>query len=94
MDYTISLQSLFWLCGGIAAIVGMVKLFKHPFDKLDDHERRLSKLEEDRQERKATDKVILTTLSAMVNHMIDGNGVQELKKVRDDLQKSIIEQHK
>lgn len=93
MDYTISIQALFWVCGGIAALWGIIKLFKHPFDKLDDHERRLNKLEEDRKERKQTDKVILTTLSAMVNHMIDGNGVSELKKVRDDLQKSIIDAH-
>ena len=94
MDATISLQSLFWIAGGIAALWGLFKLFKQPFDKIDDHERRLQKLEDDRAERKQTDILILKSLNAITNHMIDGNSLDKLRAVRDDLQKSIIEGHK
>lgn len=94
MDYTISLQALFWIAGGIAALWGMFKLFRTPFDKIDDHERRLRNLEDDRKERQKTDTLILKALNAMTNHMIDGNGIDKLKAVRDDLQNSIIESHK
>ena len=94
MDATISLQALFWIAGGIAAVWGIVKLFKQPFDKLDDHERRLRNLEEDRKERRETDTLILKSLNAITNHMIDGNSLDKLKAVRDDLQESIINHHK
>lgn len=94
MDATISLQAVFWLVGGIAAIIGLVKIFKKPFDQIDDHERRLQKLEEDRNERKHTDILILRSLNAITNHMIDGNSLDKLKAVRDDLQNSIIEGHR
>lgn len=94
MDYNISLASLFWLVGGVASIVALFKILYKPIDQLSDHERRLRKLEDDRAERRETDLLTLQTLNAMVNHMIDGNGIDSLKKVRDDLQKSIIDAHK
>lgn len=94
MDVTISLQALFWICSGIAAIVGVIRIFRKPFDKIDDHERRLRMLENDQKERQKTDTLILRSLNAITNHMIDGNGVDKLRAVRDDLQNSIIESHK
>lgn len=94
MDYNISLASLFWLVGGIASIVAMFKILYKPIDQLSDHERRLKKLEDATAERRETDLLTLQTLNAIVNHMIDGNGIDSLKKVRDDLQKSIIDSHK
>ena len=50
-------------------------------------------MEDALSERKETDIVILKSLNAITNHMIDGNGIAELKKSRDELQKSIIEHH-
>ncbi len=94
MDYNISLSALFWLCSGIAAIVGMVKLCKKPFDQLNDHERRIGRLEDDRTERRETDKAILTALSTMMDHMVYGNNTEEMKKVREELRKNIIDGHK
>lgn len=93
MNYNINLNVLFWLVGGIAAIIALIRTVRKPFDQIDDHERRLKVLEEDRAERKQTDKLILRSLNAITNHMIDGNGVTELRKVRDDLQNSIIDHH-
>lgn len=94
MDYNINLNVLFWLVGGIAAIIALIRTVRRPFDRIDDHERRIKNLEEDRAERRQTDKLILRSLNAITNHMIDGNGITELRKVRDDLQNSIIDHHK
>lgn len=94
MDYNINLNVLFWLVGGIAAIIALIRTVRKPFDQIDDHERRIKNLEDDRAERKQTDKLILRSLNAITNHMIDGNGITELRKVRDDLQNSIIDHHK
>jgi hypothetical protein len=94
MDYNINLNVLFWLVGGIAAIIALIRTVRRPFDQIDDHERRIKNLEDDRAERKQTDKLILRSLNAITNHMIDGNGITELRKVRDDLQNSIIDHHK
>lgn len=93
MNAQISLNTLFWLVGGIAAVIALIRTIRKPFDQIDDHERRLKNLEEDRAERKQTDKLILRSLNAITNHMIDGNGATELRKVRDDLQNSIIDHH-
>lgn len=93
MNAQISLNTLFWLVGGIAAVIALIRTIRKPFDQIDDHERRIKTLEEDRKERKQTDKLILRSLNAITNHMIDGNGVTELRKVRDDLQNSIIDHH-
>lgn len=94
MDYNISLSALFWLCGGIGALIGIIAVAKKPFDQLSDHERRIGKLEDDKTERRETDKAILSALSAIVDHMIAGNNVDEMKKVRDELRKNIIDGHK
>lgn len=94
MDATISVQTVFWLAAGVAGIIGLVKIFKKPFDQIDDHERRLKNIEENLTSRKQTDELILTALNAMVNHMIDGNSLDKLKKVRDDFQDKLISGHK
>jgi hypothetical protein len=94
MDASISLNTLFWLVGGIAAVIALIRTIRKPFDAIDDHERRIKQLEEDREERRKTDKLILRSLNSIINHMIDGNGIEDLKKSRTDLQNNIIDSHK
>lgn len=89
-DITLSLSQIIWISGGIMAIVGVVTWFMKPIKKLDDHERRISTLEETVEESKKTDRYITRALNAIVNHMIDGNGIEDLKKVRDEFQSDII----
>lgn len=93
MEASISLSTLFWICSGIAGLYAVYKIIKGPFVQLDDHERRIKNVEDTLSERKETDIVILKSLNAITNHMIYGNGIAELKKSRDELQKSIIEHH-
>lgn len=94
MNTSIDLTTLFWICSGIAGIYAVWKIVKGPFVKLDDHERRISSVEKTLIERKDTDTLILKSLNAITNHMIDGNGIEKLKASRDELQRGIIEHQK
>lgn len=94
MDVTISLANLFWICSGIGAIIAVYKLAKQPFNKLDDHERRITNVEKALTDRKNTDTLMLKSLNAITNHMIDGSSIDKLKEARDELQKGIIEHQK
>ena len=40
-----------------------------------------------------TNQAVLKALVAIVNHEIDGNGIEGLKKARDELSNSIIERN-
>ncbi len=81
------------ICAAIATVYGCYTIIKKPFAKLDDHERRIVRLEEIGTEQKETDRLILKSLNAITNHMIDGNGTDKLREVRDELQNNIIEHH-
>lgn len=94
MNTSIDLTTLFWICSGIAGIYAVWKIIKGPFVKLDDHERRITNVEKTLIERKDTDTLILKSLNAITNHMIDGNGIEKLKASRDELQRGIIEHQK
>ena len=89
-DITFSLSQLIWICGGIMAIVAFLGWATKPLRKLDDHELRIKSLENAAKEQMKTDKYITSALNAIVNHMIDGNGIEELKKVRNEFQNEII----
>ena len=89
-DVTFSLSQVIWLCGGVMAIVACVGWLMKPIKKLDDHENRIKTLEQQEQERKATDRYTTKALNAMIVHMIDGNGIDKLKEVRDEYQEQII----
>lgn len=89
-DVTFSLAQVVWLCGGIMAILAVIKWLMTPFKKIDDHEHRITNLEKQEAERRATDRYTTKALNAIVNHMIDGNGIDRLKEVRDEYQNEII----
>ena len=92
-DITISLSQVIWLCGGILGVAAFVSWIMKPFKKIDDHETRIKVLEETADERKQTDQFMMKSLNAIVNHMIDGNGIDQLKQVRDEYQNEIIKHH-
>ncbi len=94
MNASIDLTTLFWICSGIAGMYAVWKIVKGPFVKLDDHERRITSVEKSLIERKDTDTLILKSLNAITNHMIDGNGIEKLKASRDELQRGIIDHQK
>ena len=89
-DITISFAQIIWVIGGITAIGAFIKWIVIPFKKLDDHETRIKVLESQHEERKVTDRYTTKALNAIVNHLIDGNGVDKLREVRDEYQNEII----
>lgn len=94
MNASIDLTTMFWICSGIAGIYAVWKIVKGPFVKLDEHERRITSVEKTLIERKDTDRLIIKSLNAITNHMIDGNSIEKLKASRDELQRGIIEHQK
>ena len=91
MNASIDLSTLFWTCSGIAGLYAVYKIVRAPFAQVADHERRITSIETNLADQKATDKIILKSLNAITNHMIDGNSVDKLKEARDELQQGIID---
>ena len=92
-DINISLAQTVWLLGGISAIWAFLKWALTPLKKVEDHEKRISVLEQSTDERRRTDQFMMKSMNAIVNHLIDGNGVDQLKRVRDEYQNEIIKHH-
>lgn len=92
-DVTISLAQVVWLCGGILGIAAFVNWLMKPIKKIDDHEKRIGVLEETADERKKTDQFMMKSMNAIINHMIDQDNIDELRRVRDEYQSEIIRHH-
>lgn len=92
------LQTLLAVCGGISVIGGaaiMVYRFITPALRLNKRIKILERHQTADYERLATIEDMQCeqnrALAALLNHQIDGNGVENMKKIRDNLLKSIIE---
>lgn len=92
-DVTISLAQVIWLCGGILGIAAFVNWLMKPIKKIDDHEKRIGVLESTADERKKSDQFMMKSMNAIINHMIDGDNTDELRRVRDEYQNEIIRHH-
>lgn len=87
----IDFATLVSVCSGVAVIIGLIKILNAPLSQIEKNKEDIKKLQEAEASRKETDRAILNGLQAMTNHMIDGNGIAELKKSRDELNKAITE---
>lgn len=97
MGFTVTSEEVIYICGLIAALWGLwkiVKELKKPNDNLkaavskhtqllDNDNRRLKEYEE-------SNRMILQCLLVIINHEITGNGIENLKHARDDLQEFLI----
>lgn len=77
------------IASGIMAIVALAKLINAPLDKIKQHEEDIKELKKQNTKQNEFEKVILNSLQAITNHMIDGNGIDKLKASRDELSRSI-----
>ena len=95
------LQQILAACGAISIVGGAGAViykvvhpafkFKNRVEKLEDHSekdyKRIVAIEEmQRQQSKS--------LAALLNHQITGNGIENMKKIRDELLESIIDKKK
>lgn len=79
------------IASGIMAIVALAKLINAPLDKIKQHDDEIKELKKQNTKQNEFEKVILNSLQAITNHMIDGNGIDKLKASRDELSRSINE---
>lgn len=89
-DITISFAQLIWVVGGLTAIGAFLKWAMTPFKKIEEHESRISALEKNEHENREFIQYTTKALNAIVNHMIDGNGIDKLQEVRDEYHKDIF----
>lgn len=97
MGFTITSDQIIWFCTIVGGIWGVWKIIKelrkpnedlkHTVQKhselLDNDNRRLKNSEE-------TNRKILQCLLVIINHEITGNGIETMKKTRDELQEYLI----
>jgi hypothetical protein len=85
------------LCGLITAVYAVYKIMKQANKPYDDLRKTVEKhsqiLDNDNKRLKATEednKMILQALLVIVNHSVDGNGIDKLKETRTELQEYLI----
>ena len=77
------------LCSGLVTIYGLIKIVKTPFSTIRKNQEDIEELKKESKKHAEIDKAILNGLQAITNHMIDGNGINELKASRNELQHAI-----
>lgn len=97
MAFTITSEQILGICAFIVALWGVWKIIKEikkPKDdlvaKVELHDELLKKDNERLKEMETSNKLILQCLLIIINHDITGNGIEEMKETRDELQKYII----
>lgn len=90
MDQTFTLSTLVAILAAVMTIGGFFAWINKPLEQIKDHERRIKAQEDEAEKREAREKFTIAALNALVNHMIDGNNTDELRRVRDEYQREII----
>lgn len=97
MEFTITSDQILGLCAFITAVFGVYKIIKElrkPSDDLkqmvDDHTRMLDSDNRRLKEVEESNRLILQSLLVIVNHEISGNGIEGMKKTRDELQEYLV----
>lgn len=94
---TVTSDQILYVCGFVGAIWGtwkIIKEWKKPNEdlkaKVDEHEESLKNDHERLKRIEESDKMMLQCLLVIINHDITGNGIENLKEVRDELQEFLI----
>lgn len=97
MDFTITSDQILALCAFVTAVWGVYKIIKElrkPSDdlkaKVESHDRLLDNDNRRLNEIEQSNKLILQSLLVIVNHEISGNGIEAMKKQRDELQEYLV----
>lgn len=99
MEFTEILQMILSICGGISIIGGAVAViwkcvkpatvFADRVETLERHDKETYKhlegIDKTLKNVESTEKEMMKCLLSMLNHEITGNGVEEMKKIRDEL---------
>ena len=95
--FTVESEQIIYICGLIAALWGLWKIVKELKKPNDDLKAAVSKhtklLDNDNKrlkEYEESNRMILQCLLVIINHEITGNGIENLKHARDELQEYLI----
>lgn len=86
---TPEISALVSICSAISIIYGAYKIVNAPLKKIEKNKEDIEALQKKQQNQKEIDKAILNGLFSLVNHIVDGNGMDSLKSSRDELMKAI-----
>ena len=97
-NFAITINDFLYLCGILATVWGAYKVIKEirkPENDLRDtvkkHEDYLKKDRDEIEEIKEGNRVICKSIMAMINHELSGNDVNNMRKMRDELQDYLID---
>lgn len=97
MDFAITSNQVMGFCALIASLWGfwlIVKEIKKPSSdlkkKVEEHDRLLNSDDGRLKEIEESNKMMLQSLLVIINHNITGNGIENMKKTRDQLQEFLI----
>ncbi len=86
------------VCGAISIIGGAIAIVWKSIKPAVDLSKKVDEIEKEREEdmhhmveMEKLQKQIAKTLASLINHQITGNGIDEMKKLRDELLSSIID---
>lgn len=95
--FVITSEQIVYICGLIAALWGIWKIVKEVKKPNDDlkaavqkHTELLAKDNKRMQEYEESNQMILKCLLVIINHEITGNGIDNMKHARDELQEYLI----
>lgn len=95
--FSVTSEQIIYICSFIAAVWGIWKIVKEIRKPNDDLKAEVSKhtrlLDNDNKrlkEYEESNRMILQCLLVIINHEITGNGIENLKRARDDLQEYLI----
>lgn len=97
MEFTVTSTQILGFCSFVGAIWGLIKIVKEinkpnvdMKEKVEKHENELASYNKKLKEIEDTDKLILQGLLVVINHDITGNGINQLKETRDEIQEYLI----
>ena len=97
MGFTITSNQIIWICRFIASLWGVYKIvveIRKPSEdlkqKVESHEEKLNKDKQRLDDIEQSNKLILNSMLVIINHEITGNGIENMKKARDELQEYLI----
>lgn len=93
--FVISLADILYVAGALTAIIGAYKLVTKPYKDLvkmvSDNSKKILELYEENEKNQKARTAELKALTAIINHQLDGNDKEGLKKTRDELTEYLVE---
>lgn len=86
------------VAAGVKGILYLMTPYRETRQKIEEHEQRLDEheqyLKNDKEKLESLAKLSKDSLKlqlALINHTIDGNGIEKMKQVREDIQNEIFD---